>query len=102
MVTNFSQQQSTNQSFGHGSRSASNNMEQTTKPFFRRKKTCPLSFKNSPVVNYKNPKLLLKFLSENGRILPSRITAVCAKKQRELKEAIKVARILALLPFCQA
>ncbi len=69
------------------------------KVFFRRRKGCPLSVEGAPEISYKNPDLLLKFVSEGGRILPSRITNVCAKKQRQLKNAIKVARILALLPF---
>lgn len=66
------------------------------KVFFRRKRQCPLQ---DVKVNYKDVKLLLGFISERGRILPSRITAVSAKKQRELKKAIKLARTLALLPF---
>ncbi|WP_253308293.1 MULTISPECIES: 30S ribosomal protein S18 [unclassified Rickettsia] len=69
------------------------------KVFFRRRKGCPLSVPGTPSIDYKNPDLLVKFLSEGGRMLPSRITNVCAKKQRKLKNAIKVARILALLPF---
>lgn len=69
------------------------------KVFFRRRKGCPLSVDGAPEISYKNPDLLVKFVSEGGRILPSRITNVCAKKQRQLKNAIKVARILALLPF---
>jgi small subunit ribosomal protein S18 len=67
--------------------------------FFRKRKGCPLSIPNAPVIDYKNPDLLIKFVSEGGRMLPSRITNVCAKKQRKLKNAIKIARILALLPF---
>jgi len=67
--------------------------------FFRKRKGCPLSVPNAPEIDYKNPDLLLKFVSEGGRMLPSRITNVCAKKQRKLKNAIKIARILALLPF---
>jgi len=69
------------------------------KVFFRRRRGCPLSVPNSPVIDYKNPELLVKFVSEGGRMLPSRITNVCAKKQRKLNNAIKIARILALLPF---
>lgn len=69
--------------------------------FFRRRKGCPLSEPNSPKVDYKNLNLLSRFISERGRILPSRITSVSAKKQRELKRAIKRARNLALLPFVQ-
>ena len=67
--------------------------------FFRRKRTCPLSEPGSPPVDYKNRRLLSRFISERGRILPRRVTSVSAKKQRALKAAIKRARILALLPF---
>jgi small subunit ribosomal protein S18 len=69
------------------------------KVFFRRRKGCPLSIPGAPEIDYKNPSLLERFVSEGGRILPSRITNVSAKKQRQLKRAIKVARTLALLPF---
>ncbi len=69
------------------------------RPFFRRRKTCPFSGANSPKIDYKDVKLLQRFLSERGKIVPSRITAVSAKKQRELARAIKRARNLALLPF---
>ena len=62
--------------------------------FFR---PCPLSGKNAPQVDYKNIKLLKKYISESGRILPSRITFVSQKKQKELSKAIKRARFLALL-----
>ena len=62
--------------------------------FFR---PCPLSGKNAPVVDYKNIKILKKYISESGRILPSRITNVSQKKQKELSKAIKRARLLALL-----
>lgn len=67
--------------------------------FFRRRKTCPLSGPNAPQIDYKNVKLMQRFISERGKIMPSRITAVSAKKQRELARAIKRARVLALLPF---
>ena len=60
-------------------------------------KPCPFSGKNAPVINYKNIKLLKKYTSESGRILPSRITSVSSKKQKELSKAIKRARLLALL-----
>ena len=62
--------------------------------FFR---PCPLSGKNAPIVDYKNIKLLKKYISESGRILPSRITSVSEKKQKKLSRAIKRARLLALL-----
>ena len=60
-------------------------------------KSCPLSGKNAPDINYKNIKILKKYLSESGRILPSRVTSVSFKKQRELAKSIKRARILALI-----
>jgi small subunit ribosomal protein S18 len=69
------------------------------RPFFRRRKTCPFSGANAPVIDYKDIKLLSRFISERGKIVPSRITAVSAKKQRELARAIKRARFLALLPY---
>ena len=70
-----------------------------TKPFFRRRKVCPISADNAPRIDYKDTKLLQKYISERGKIVPSRITAVSAKKQRELATAIKRARFLALLPY---
>jgi small subunit ribosomal protein S18 len=69
------------------------------RPFFRRRKTCPFSGANAPKIDYKDTKLLSRFISERGKIVPSRITAVSAKKQRELARAIKRARFLALLPY---
>ena len=62
--------------------------------FFR---PCPLSEKDAPPVDYKNIRLLKKYISEGGRILPSRITSVSQKKQKKLSRAIKRARLLALL-----
>ena len=64
---------------------------------YKFKKACPLSSKGSPTVDYKNVKLLKRYISENGKILPSRITNVSQKKQRELSLSIKRARNLALL-----
>ena len=64
---------------------------------YKFKKKCPLSGKGAPAVDYKNIKLLKRYMSENGKILPSRITAVSQKKQRELSLSIKRARNLALL-----
>ena len=69
------------------------------RPFFRRRKTCPFSGPNAPAIDYKDIKLLSRFISERGKIVPSRITAVSTKKQRELARAIKRARFLALLPY---
>tara|TARA_B100000809_G_scaffold177691_1_gene175255 strand:- start:3887 stop:4159 length:273 start_codon:yes stop_codon:yes gene_type:complete len=60
-------------------------------------KKCPLSEKGAPVVDYKNIKLLRKYMTENGKIMPSRITSVCQKKQRALSLSIKRARNLALI-----
>ena len=67
------------------------------KPDVKFIKPCPLSEKNAPIINYKNIKLLKKYISESGKILPSRITSVSFKKQRELSRSIKQARFLALL-----
>ena len=64
---------------------------------YKFKKNCPLSGKSAPVIDYKNVRLLKKYVSENGKILPSRITSVSQKKQRELSLSIKRARNLALL-----
>ena len=64
---------------------------------YKYKRSCPLSVKGAPIVDYKNIKLLKKYVSENGKILPSRITNVSQKKQRELSVSIKRARNLALI-----
>jgi len=64
---------------------------------YKFKKKCPLSGKGAPMVDYKNIKLLRKYMSENGKIMASRITSVSQKKQRELSLSIKRARNLALL-----
>ena len=69
------------------------------RPFHRRRKTCPFSSDSSPKIDYKDVKLLQRFVSERGKIVPSRITAVSAIKQRELARAIKRARFLGLLPY---
>ena len=60
-------------------------------------KACPLSVKNAPIIDYKNIKLLKKYISESGKILPSRVTSVSLKKQKELATSIKRARLLALI-----
>ncbi len=69
------------------------------RPFGRRRKVCPFSGAESPKIDYKDVKLLQRYISEKGKIVPARITAVSAKKQRELAIAIKRARYLALLPY---
>ena len=66
-------------------------------PKYQFKKRCPLTGKNAPEIDYKNIKLLKKYISDNGKILPSRITSVSQKKQRKLSLSIKRARILALI-----
>ena len=71
----------------------------TNKTFFRRKKSCPFSGESGIKIDYKDIKLLQKYISERGKIAPSRITSVSMKKQRELAAAIKRARFLALLPY---
>ena len=72
------------------------------RPFHRRRKTCPFSGANAPRIDYKDVKLLSRYISERGKIVPSRITAVSQKKQRELAQAIKRARFLGLLPYVVA
>jgi small subunit ribosomal protein S18 len=67
--------------------------------FRRGRKSCPFTGKVAPKIDYKDPATLKRFISERGKIMPSRITAVSAKKQRELAQAIKRARFLALLPY---
>lgn len=69
------------------------------RPFFRRRKTCPFSGENAPAIDWKDTRLLGRYVSERGKIVPSRITAVSAKKQRELAQAIKRARYMALMPY---
>ena len=76
-------------------RSSGNN----NKHYFKRQKTCPFSEKGSLPIDYKDVRTLQKFISERGKMIPSRITAVSTKKQRELAMAIKRARFLGLLPY---
>ena len=67
--------------------------------FETRKKTCPLSNKNSPKVDYKDVRLLSRYVTEKGKIIPSRVTSVSRKKQKELSKAIKRSRYLALMSY---
>ena len=68
--------------------------------FFRKKKkVCQLCA--GKTVDYKNPEILRKYITENGKILPRRVTGCCAKHQRYIAEQIKRARMIALLPFCK-
>ncbi len=69
------------------------------KPFFRRKKSCPFSGPKAPLIDHKDVRLLSRFVSERGKIVPARISSVSAKKQRELAKTIKRARYLALMPY---
>ena len=69
------------------------------RPFFRRRKSCPFTGPKAPKIDYKDIKLLRRYTSERGKIVPSRITAVSTKKQRKLAQAIKRARFLALIPY---
>ena len=64
---------------------------------YKFKKSCPLSVKGAPEINYKNIKLLKRYISDSGRIMPTRVTSVSVKKQKEMAKSIKRARILALI-----
>ena len=70
-------------------------------PFEERKRFCPFSKPNSPKIDYKDVKMLMRFISEKGKMIPSRITNVSNKKQKELAKAIKRARFLALMSYTQ-
>ena len=76
-----------------------NRDESKNSPFEERKRFCPFSHKNSPVIDYKDIKLLTKYISEKGKIIPSRITNVSRGKQKELSLAIKRARFLSLMSY---
>ena len=73
--------------------------ETSNSPFENKKKFCPFSQPNSPSIDYKDIRLLSRYLSEKGKIVPSRITGVSRKKQKELAKAIKRARFLSLLSY---
>jgi len=68
----------------------------------RRKRTCRFGGEDAPVIDYKDLDLLSEYITETGKIVPSRITGTSAKYQRQLATAIKRARYIALLPFCDA
>ena len=76
-----------------------NGDENKNSPFEERKRFCPFSQKNSPNIDYKDIKLLSRYVSEKGKIMPSRITNISRSKQKELSIAIKRARFLALISF---
>lgn len=65
----------------------------------RHQKPCPLCESGIRVVNYKDERTLGRFITDQGKILPRRITGMCARHQRQVGTAIKRARYLALLPF---
>ena len=69
------------------------------RPAPRRRKSCPFSGPEALTIDWKDPRLLGRFLSERGKMMPSRLTSVCQKRQRELSQAIKRARFMALLPY---
>ena len=75
--------------------------ERKNSPFGDRKKYCPFSQINSPKIDYKDVKLLQRYISEKGKITPSRITNVSGSKQKELAKAIKRARYLSLMSYTQ-
>ena len=75
--------------------------ERKNSPFEDRKKFCPFSQKNSPKIDYKDVKMLSRYISEKGKITPSRITNVSSKKQKELARAIKRSRFLALMSYTE-
>lgn len=85
--------------FSDNSAYGSSNVPVVRNVFFRRSRGCPLSEIPDEEIDYKNIALLSRFISERGRIMPSRISSVSAKKQRQLAKAIKRSRMLALMPF---
>ena len=76
-------------------------MRNNSLPISQKKRFCPLSVKDAPNVDYKNIKLLTKYISEKGKIMPSRITNFSFKKQKKLSQAIKRARYLALISYSE-
>lgn len=82
-----------------GDRAAGGQSGGQRRPFFRRRKTCPFSGPHAQKIDYKDVRTLSRYVSERGKIVPSRITAVSAKRQRELGKAIKRARNLALISY---
>jgi len=69
------------------------------KTFFKRRKTCPFSGEDALPIDWKDVRTLSRFVSERGKMMPSRITSVCQKKQRLLAQAIKRSRYMALMPY---
>ena len=73
--------------------------ETSNSPFENKKKFCPFSQPGSPVIDYKDVRLLSRYITDKGKIIPSRITGVSRKKQKELAKAIKRARYLSLMSY---
>ena len=73
--------------------------KETLKKKVFRKKACKLCIEKAPNLDYKELQRLQRFVSERGKIIPSRISGLCAKHQRQSKVAIKRARFIALLPY---
>ena len=73
--------------------------DNSRRPFFKRKKNCPFTGPNAPLIDYRDIKLLSRYVTERGKIIPSRISSISTIKQRELSKAIKRARFLALMPY---
>ena len=73
--------------------------EKSNTPFENKKKFCPFSQPGSPIIDYKDVRLLNRYITEKGKIIPSRITGVSRKKQKELAKAIKRARFLSLMSY---
>lgn len=91
-----------NDRMDRGEREDRNNAQQPRllgKPYFQRKKSCPFSGPKALPIDYKDVRTLSRFISPYGKILPSHITGVSTRKQRELAAAIKRARHLGLLPY---
>ncbi len=74
-------------------------MKSTRRRRFGRRKMCPFCADKTMYIDYKTPSMLKRFISERGRIVPRRISGVCAPHQRRLQEAVKRARVVALMPY---
>ena len=73
--------------------------DKSNSPFELKRKFCPFSQPGSPIIDYKDIRLLSRYITEKGKIIPSRITGVSRKKQKELSRAIKRARFLSLISY---
>ncbi len=80
-------------------KSKSRREERSNSPFENKRKFCPFSQPGSPIIDYKDIRLLSRYVTEKGKIIPSRITGVSRKKQKELSKAIKRARFLSLMSY---